>query len=323
MSIESRILAELSEFEYSSGEKISEKLNITRSAVWKHIRKLREYGYDIKASPRNGYMLSSRPDKLLASELQNRVRTAVIGSSVKDYETIGSTADAARELAIRGVPDGMVITAERQTAGRGRMERTWITPPGTAIALSVILYPEFTPPQVPLLGLATSLAVRQAVTTVTGLEPALKWPNDIFLGSKKIAGVLVEMAAEIDRVRWVVVSTGINVNNSLKGTPLERTATSLREASGKKVSRLELAVAYLAALDGYYASGLSGKAAETIRADFEAADMLQGKPVYVRTPSGAVSGRAAGIDRDGRLLVEGADGVVQSLFSGEATLAKD
>ncbi|MHB0915753.1 MAG: biotin--[acetyl-CoA-carboxylase] ligase [Thermoleophilia bacterium] len=322
MSIESRILAELSEFEYASGEKISEKLNITRSAVWKHIRKLRDHGYVIKASPRNGYMLSSRPDKLLASELTNRLETAVVGTSVRHFEAIGSTADTARELAVKGVPDGTVVTAESQTAGRGRMERAWITPPGVAIALSVILYPDFTPPQVPLLGLATSLAVSQAVESVTGLKPVLKWPNDIFIDGKKIAGVLVEMAAEIDRVRWVVVSTGINVNNSFKGTPLADAATSLRQAAGSRVSRLELAVALLTGLDQYYARGLSGKAAEAIRADFEVADMLQGNPVEVRTPAGVVSGRASGIDSDGRLLVRGADGSVQSLFSGEATLAR-
>lgn len=322
MSIESRILAELSEFDYASGEKISEKLNITRSAVWKHIRKLREYGYDIKASPRNGYILSSRPDKLLASELENRLATTVVGSNIKHFEEIGSTADEARRLAARGVPDGTVLTAECQTAGRGRMARAWVTPPGEAIAISVILYPDFTPPQVPLLGLATSLAVKQAIAAVTGQEAALKWPNDIYLEQKKVAGVLVEMSAEIDRVNWVVVSTGINVNNAFRGTPLEAVATSLREQTGGKVSRLDIAVEFLAGLDACYARGLSGKAAEAIRSGFESADILQGKPVTVRTPAGEVKGTATGIDSDGRLLLRDGDGAVSALFSGEATLAR-
>ncbi|RJQ42699.1 MAG: biotin--[acetyl-CoA-carboxylase] ligase [Gaiellales bacterium] len=322
MSIEARILAELSEYEYASGEKISEKLNITRAAVWKHINRLRERGYDIKASPRNGYILSSRPDKLIAAELQNRLQTSVIGSSIQSFEEIGSTADKARELAMRGVQDGTVLAAESQTQGRGRMERGWVTPPGQAIALSVILYPGFTPPQVPLLGLAASLAVRQAVESVTGLAPKLKWPNDIYLGGGKVAGILVEMSAELDRVKWVVVSAGINVNNRFDGTPLEGVARSLREAAGGRVSRLDVAVAFLAELDRYYIRGLSGKAAEAIRFDFEANDMLQGREVEVQTPTGPVRGVASGIDADGRLLVRAADGSLSALFSGEASLAR-
>ena len=322
MNIEARILSELSETGYTSGEKISEKLNITRSAVWKHISKLRQKGYGIKASPRNGYLLSSRPDKLIATELQNRLDTSVIGRQIKYFDEIGSTADKGRELAARGVAEGTVLTAESQSAGRGRMERGWVTPPGEAIALSVILYPDFVPPQVPLLGLAASLAVKRAVATVTGLEPSLKWPNDIYLGAGKVAGVLLEMSAELDRVRWVVVSTGINVNNNFQGTPLEGVAMSLREAVGSKVSRLEVAVTFLSELDQYYARGLSGRAAEVIRSQFEAADMLQGNEVEVHTPSGAVSGIAVGIDGDGRLLVSGANGSVSAVFSGEATLAR-
>lgn len=322
MSVEARILAELSEFEYASGEMISDKLNITRAAVWKHINKLRDYGYDIKATPRNGYIVSSRPDKLLASELENRLGTATVGSRIKYFEEIGSTADEARQLAARGVPDGMVLAADSQTAGRGRMERSWVTPPGEAVALSVIFYPDFTPPQVPLLGLATSLAVKQAVAEVTGLEASLKWPNDIYLGGRKIGGVLVEMSAEIDRVNWVVVSTGINVNNRFRGTALEATATSIREQAGHEVSRLDIAVAFLTRLDAYYTRGLSGKATEAIRSDFAAADILQGERVTVRTPAGEVIGAATGIDGDGRLLLREDGGDTRALFSGEATLAR-
>lgn len=321
MAIEADILAELSEFDYVSGEMISKKFNISRSAVWKHIRKLREYGYDIKATPRKGYILSSRPDKLIAAELQNRLNTDVVGSVIKHYNETDSTADRARALAAHGVENGTVVTAESQSAGRGRMERSWVTPPGEAIALSVIFYPDFTPPQVPLLGLAASLAIKEAIESVTGLRPSVKWPNDIYVGSKKVAGVLIEMAAELDRVKWVTVSTGINVNNNFNGSPLEGSATSLRRESGRRVSRIEVAIAFLSNLDIYYAMGLSGGAAESIRSDFVTADMLQGNRVDVQTPTGSVSGTATGLDVDGRLLVTKDDGEVHSLFSGEATLA--
>lgn len=320
MTVEARILAELSEYEYASGEDISRKLNISRAAVWKHICKLRENGYDIKATPRNGYILSSRPDKLLASELQNCLETSIVGGRINYFDEIGSTADKARELAAKGVPDGTVLAADSQTAGRGRMERGWITPSGEAIALSVVFYPGFTPPQVPLLGLAAALAVREAVISVTGLQPAVKWPNDIYLGGKKVAGVLVEMSAEIDRVKWVVVSIGVNVNNRFDKTPLAEKATSLREHAGEKVSRLEIAAALLGRLDWYYARGLEGEAADYIRSSFQEADMLQGKQVEVSTPAGVVSGLADGIDAEGRLLLRDAGGSLSAVFSGEATL---
>jgi BirA family biotin operon repressor/biotin-[acetyl-CoA-carboxylase] ligase len=149
----------------------------------------------------------------------------------------------------------------------------------------------------------------------------VKWPNDIYVGSKKVAGVLIEMAAELDRVKWVTVSTGINVNNNFNGSPLEGSATSLRRESGRRVSRIEIAIAFLSNLDIYYAMGLSGGAAESIRSDFVTADMLQGNRVDVQTPTGSVSGTATGLDVDGRLLVTKDDGEVHSLFSGEATLA--
>lgn len=321
MNVEARILAELSEFEYASGEKISNKLNITRSAVWKHIKKLRERGYDIKATPRNGYILVARPDKLISAELQTRLHTDIIGSHIIHYDEIGSTADAARVYAARGVPDGTVLIAESQSAGKGRMGREWVTPRGEAIALSVIVYPEFPPPVVPMAGLATSLAARNAIERTTGLKPVLKWPNDIYLEGAKAGGVLLEMAAELDRVRWVVISVGINVNNSFKGTGLEGIATSLREVAGRKLSRLDITVALLEELDRAYTTGMKGRAMAKVRQAFEEADMLQGRHVEVRTPSGIVKGTAAGIDADGRLQVRGDDGELHSLFSGEATLS--
>jgi BirA family biotin operon repressor/biotin-[acetyl-CoA-carboxylase] ligase len=314
-------LAELSEDEYVSGEAISNKLDITRPAVWKHIRKLREYGYDIRAEPRNGYIIAGRPDKLIAAELHNRLETSVIGSQVEYYEVIGSTADEARAMAAQGAPEGTVLTAESQTSGRGRMERGWVTPHGQAIALSVILYPDFPPMSVPLLGLATSLAAKRAIETVTGLEPELKWPNDIFLAGKKAGGVLLEMSAELDQVRWVTISVGINVNNRFTGSDLADVATSLRMEAGRMISRLELAIELLTGLDRIYQSGLTGTPGQRIVDDFAAADMLQGRNVTVRTPSGKLHGTVTGIDSDGRLLLSEKGGKVHSLFSGEATLA--
>lgn len=323
MNIESQVLAELSEDHYSSGQAISRKLNMTRSAVWKHIVKLRERGYVIEASPRHGYRLAGRPDKLLPAELKPLLKTGFVGSRIVHLEETGSTADEARRLIGEKAPEGTVVIAEGQTSGRGRLGREWRTPPGQAVALSVIFYPSISPTQVPLLSLATGIAVRNAVETVTGGEtaPVVKWPNDVYLNGKKLAGVLVEMSAELDQVKWAIDSVGINVNNSFADTPLSEKATSLASELGRRFSRRELVAAVLNELESIYTSSRTAAGLEAIRSDFEKLDLLQGQRIEVSTPTGKVEGIAMGIDAEGRLLVREPGGGVSALFSGEATLS--
>jgi len=339
MNVESKVLAELTEDGYSSGEAISHKLNITRSAVWKHIVKLRERGYVIEALPRHGYRLAGRPDKLLPAEIVPLIDTQFIGEKIVYFEKTGSTTDAARKLISEGAPEGTVVIADEQTKGRGRLGRTWQTPAGKAIAISVILYPRLPPSRISLLSLATALAVKKALVEVLGekaeTEPhpgapagahpgsliGLKWPNDIYAGGKKLGGVLVEMAAELDRVQWAIVSLGLNVNNPVSGTSLEDKATSLLQELGHEVSRLELVTAFLRELDKVYRRFIEDRDLGAISHEFEKSDILQGHKVEVDTPGGVVIGVASGIDADGRLRVREPGGGVKVMFSGEATLA--
>ncbi|MFA5802777.1 MAG: biotin--[acetyl-CoA-carboxylase] ligase [Thermoleophilia bacterium] len=322
MNVETKILSELTEDGYSSGEAISEKLSISRSAVWKHIVKLRGRGYIINASPRHGYRLAGRPDKLLPAELAPLLKTSILGGHIVHLEETPSTSDAARKLVGEGAPEGTVVFAESQTDGRGRLGRGWHSPPGKTIAMSVILYPSLPPTRTPLLSLATALAVKRAVEETTSARVALKWPNDIYLSGRKLAGVLVEMAAEIDRVKWVIDSVGINVNNSFAGTELEGRATSLADELGREISRRELAVALLTHLEKIYNKAQSASGLVAIRRSFRKHDLLQGRQIEVKTPDGVISGTADGIDFEGRLLVRDHAGKVQSLFSGEATITK-
>lgn len=320
MSVEARILSEISEEHYSSGEDISRKLNISRSAVWKHIVKLRQQGYEIEAAPRHGYRLVRRPDKLLPVEIIPQLKTEKVGGRLVYLEETGSTADEARELIGRGTLEGTVVIAEKQLSGRGRMGRQWLTPPGEAIAISVVLYSGIAPTQAPLLSLSTAVAAARAVSAVTGIEPQLKWPNDIYYGGRKLGGVLVEMSAELDRIKWIIDSIGLNVNNRFSGTPLEGKATSIYEATGARVSRTSLLVALLQELDRVWSQAVSGGGLEPYRVEFERLDMLQGKTVSVKTTDGAISGTAAGINTDGRLLLRGSDDNITELFSGEASI---
>lgn len=321
MGIEALILSEISGPGFSSGQDISVKLGISRSAVWKHIVKLRKSGYEIEASPRHGYRLVSRPDKLLPVELLPRLNNRIVGSRIVHLDETGSTADAARELVEKGTAEGTVVVAESQLHGRGRLGRHWETPPGQAIAMSVVLYSGLSPTRTPLLSLATAVAAARAIATVAAVQPALKWPNDIYLDGLKLGGVLVEMSAELDRVSWIIDSIGINVNNSFRGTALEKTAVSLAESTGRKISRLELMAALLGELDSLWTGVLAGGDLADYRREFENLDFLQGKQVTVKTPDGRLEGLAAGIDQEGRLLIEGSGGETTAVFSGEATLS--
>ena len=321
MGIESMILAELSGGDYASGEAISRKLNVSRAAVWKHVDNLRRHGYEIDASPRRGYRLAGRPDKLLAGELKPSLETQIIGKSIIHYEEVTSTADAARELAESGAPEGAVVVAESQTAGRGRLGRKWLTTPGTSIALSVVLYPPLPPAQAPLLSLAAGLAVATAVMATTGKEAGLKWPNDIYLGGRKVGGVLMEMAAELDRVKWVTAGIGLNVSSDSSGTELKDSATSLAAETGSEVSRLNAAAALLSEFDRLYGLVLAGEMA-LISEGFRRLDMLNGQDIEVSDGDVVVSGAASGIDDSGRLLVRSPGGEIIAFAGGEATLRR-
>ncbi|MHB8858216.1 MAG: biotin--[acetyl-CoA-carboxylase] ligase [Thermoleophilia bacterium] len=323
MNVEAKVLAELNEEGYSSGQAISNKLHITRSAVWKHIVKLRERGYTIDASPRHGYRLAGRPDRLLQAEIRPLLKTKVMGSRIVHLDETGSTADEARRLVDEGASEGTVVIAESQSSGRGRLGREWKTPFGQAIAMSVVIFPDLSPTQVPLLSLATGIAVRNAVIKVagSGLDLRLKWPNDVYLNGRKICGILVEMAADLDRVKWAIDSIGINVNNTFKGTPLSGMATSLIDEVGRSFSRRDLVVALLGELDAAYARVRKPGGLASVRQEFEKFDLLQGRKVEISTPAGLVKGIAMGVDAEGRLMVRGSGGKIHALFSGEATLS--
>lgn len=326
--MEAKILNELNRGKYVSGEAVSARLGLTRSAVWKNIGALRRQGFVIEASTRRGYRLVDTPDKLLPALLQPLLKGAPIAGPVIHFQKTGSTAGEARLLVEAGSPEGTIVAAEAQTKGRGRMGRKWITPAGDAIALSVILYPSISPSQAPLLGLATALAARQAVSSVvekeTGVAAAidLKWPNDIYLAGRKVGGVLVEMSAELDRVRWVIDSIGLNVNNDFAGWPLEKEATSLSSFWDRRFGRLELAAAVLKELGRAYARIRNGRGLAAVAREFEKHDLLKGRRVAVSAPEGAVEGTVAGVDSEGRLLLRLPGGGVRALFSGEVSVRR-
>ena len=238
---------------YVSGEELSRKLGVSRTAIWKHIGSLRDQGYGVQSSPRLGYKLVSVPDLLLPAEIREGLHTVLLGKQIHYRAEIDSTNRLAKQLAIDGEPEGSVILAEQQRTGRGRMGREWSSPAG-GIWMSVILRPKLAPYQVQAFTLVAAVAAVEATIHTTGVTPGIKWPNDLLLGKKKVAGILTEVSAEMERVNYLVLGVGLNAN--ISGTlfhgQLLGEATSLFAETGISVERTRWVQSFLETLEHYY-----------------------------------------------------------------------
>ena len=302
-----------------SGQELARRLGVSRAAVWKRIAVLRARGYRIEGRPAGGYALAVVPDRLgpaeLAPHLTGRWR------DVHWLEETESTQLVARDLARGGAPEGTTVIAERQTAGRGRLGRVWHSPAGQNLYCSVVLRPPLPPAAVPQLALVAGLAVADAVAATTRLRPAIKWPNDVLLRGRKVAGILTEMEAEMESVHHVIAGIGVNLNVEARALPRElRTkATSLRIATGRRVDRAAFTGRLLAALEARYGRFLTG-GFPSVRTEWESYSALTGRRVVVAAPGGEVAGRVLGLDADGALRVRRADGTVARIVAGEVTV---
>src|SRR5271154_4348754 len=235
-----------------SGAELAEQLKISRAAIWARIEELRQAGYEIEAGPHFGYRLVSSPDALHADDLLARLgKTKVVGRDIRVFEETTSTNDVIEKLARDGVKEGVVVFAESQTKGRGRLGRKWMSPQRKGLWFSVLLRPDLRPQEATQLTIASANALRRAIQSETGLKPEIKWPNDILIGGKKVAGILTELSAEVDKVRYVILGIGIDVNLDANEFPadLRKIATSLKIEAGESFSRPALAVAILQELD--------------------------------------------------------------------------
>src|SRR5512142_2436875 len=292
------ILAEAGD-EFVSGEAISDKLGLTRAAVWKHVEALRSQGYRIDAVPARGYRLAGIPDRLTPLELRPLLNTHDLGQVLHHFEVIGSTNDHARELAEEGAGHGEVVIAEHQTGGRGRRGRPWSSSPGLNAYFSVVLRPELPPARAPELTLLASVAICDALRQAN-VPATIKWPNDLLVGERKIAGILTELASEPERVHWAVVGIGVNVNAALADFPreLREVATSILIERGAPAPRALFVVACLTALEGWL-DRHAEEGFEPIRAAWKERSGTLGQDVTVKGEGREVTGRAEDIDEGG------------------------
>jgi len=304
-----------------SGEQLGRRFNISRTAVWKHVNELRRIGYEIDSSPRTGYSFVKSPDLVIPQEIALGLNTSIIGRRILYREEVTSTQDEAGEAARRGAEEGVVVISERQTRGRGRKGRSWASPPREGVYFSAVLRPNLRPSQIIQIPLIAGVAVCKAIRRVTPLEPRIKWPNDITIGGKKVAGILAEMSCDIDRVDHIVLGIGVNVNTqcSLLPEPTRGIATSVAEKCGEYVSRVRLVQCLLAEFDALYRTFLvSGFA--TLREEWKALDSTVGSWVKVSDAEEGMKGKALDIDGEGFLLVRKENGDVKRIISGDVSL---
>ncbi len=307
-----------------SGADLSQKLLVSRAAIWARIEDLRSLGYDIEASPHRGYRLLSAPDALHADDLLSRLgQTGVIGRDIQVFEETTSTNDVIEKLARDGVKEGAVVFAESQTRGRGRLGRKWLSPAKGGLWFSVLLRPDLRPQEATRLTVASATALRRAIESQTGLKPDIKWPNDILIGGKKVAGILTELNAELDHIKYVILGIGVDVNINQGDFPAElrKLATSLKAELGKPVSRPELAVAILRELDHDYARIAAGQF-PALADEWEEHGTTIGQDVVIRMGDHQLRGRAESLGEDGELLLRTEHGHLERIIGGDVALEK-
>jgi len=300
-----------------SGTKLASEIGTSRSEVWRLVQQLRALGVDIGGHPATGYSLKAMPDLLLSDVLAPLVQGTIFSKNIHHFYKTGSTNSVAMNAANAGTPEGTVFLAEQQTAGRGRGEHQWHSARSVGIYCSVVLRPKLPPSQVLILTLAAGLAVHAAVQEVDPqLAPDLKWPNDLLIKGKKFCGILTEMNSEPTQVRHIVVGVGINVNQTSFPADLQATATSLRMASGREYSRLQLCAALLKSFDQEYRDlpDRPDSGESILRRFTERSSSAQGARVHV-DENGGFEGVTEGLDSRGFLQVRTAEGV-RTVLSG-------
>jgi len=303
----------LDDKDFISGELISKKFNISRTAVWKKIQNLKKLGYNIESVKNRGYRLISKPDIPLSEEVLFELNTNIVGKNVHYFRSLESTNLFAKELIKKNAEEGTIVVADIQTKGRGRKDRSWFSPEG-GLWFSVILYPNIPTQYAMLITMATSISIVQAIKELTGLSAVIKWPNDLLLEGKKICGILTELDAELDRINYSVVGVGINVNNVLEDELCNK-ANSIFNIYNSKISRVDLLRLIIKYLDVNYAKLISNDYNYIRELWFENTDII-GRNVRLKLEKYEIEGIVIDIDDTGALILENIDKKIK-IVSGD------
>jgi BirA family biotin operon repressor/biotin-[acetyl-CoA-carboxylase] ligase len=305
-----------------SGARIAREIGVSRSTVWRWVTRLRELGVRVKGQQHTGYFLEKVPDILTPDMLRQRLKGSLFGKRVFHFFKVDSTNRVALELGHAGEPEGAVVLSEEQTAGRGRAGHNWHSERATGIYVTILLRPRLAPVQAPLLTMLAGLSAHAAIQAQTGLDVDLKWPNDLLIGGKKAGGILTEMHAEPNQVRFVIVGIGLNVNQEKFPADLAPIATSLRAATGRAQSRLELLVRLLREFESDYNRFLSEGPASVVERFAAISSYTQGKRVRVTNGKESFTGITAGLGAEGLLQVKRDNGQLVTVIAGDVAEAR-
>lgn len=321
--IDLKLLELLHNGDFVSGEKISEEIGVSRTTIWKHINKLKQLGYQIESATNKGYRLVKIPDRIVPEEVYLGLKTDYIGREIKVFSSLGSTNERAKELARKDFPTGTVVIAEEQTAGKGRLGRSWFSPPGTGLWFSLIVRPDIPPNKAPFLTIITSLTLVKALSGLnTELKPLIKWPNDILIDDRKVCGILSELNADLGMINFAVIGIGINVNQDYFPEELATKATSLKIALNTWIDRTGLLQGILNSFEGYYQKLLEGRFKELLK-EWKGYLNILGEFVTIYSGSEIYQGRVIDISSLGELVIKDNSGKVWSFWAGDVTLRKE
>lgn len=310
---------------FVSGGNMCKYLGVSRAAVWKHVQQLRDLGYRIDSAPNRGYRLCGVPDTPTAAGIEAARAGCRLGSRVVPRESTESTNRLATDLAETGAADGTLVLSERQTGGRGRLARSWHSAPGQSLTFSLILRPDIAPLRVPQLSLVTAIAIARAIESAPGIEVQVKWPNDLYVGGRKVAGILCDLRAEMDRLHFLVLGIGINVSVPRDSFPAEctETAASLRDFTEQEINRGQLILRILDELESAFEVWLTGGLAP-FREAWRERSLFRGRQVMVDTGHGSpLRGIVRDLRTDGALVLETEDGEHRPLYSGDVSLHRN
>ncbi len=303
---------------YLSGEELSGALKVSRTAIWKAVKSLRDSGYEIESATNRGYRLTASPDILIPEEIKSGLKTGKLGKSIFCYNTVDSTNEEAKRQALAGAPGGSLFIAEQQSKGKGRLGRSWASPIGSGLWFSLLLRSSLIPARITDVTLLAGLAVCRAIRKSTGCAAMIKWPNDIVIERKKVCGILTEMAAEMDRVDYVVVGIGINVNTEAFSKELKIKATSLRIETGIIISRVNLLQDILREFDALLCNQLHQE--DQFLKEYRDLCVSLNRRVGFMRDNRLFSGTAVDISPAGELVVQCDDGTSFPVSSGEVTV---
>lgn len=290
---------------YISGQELCNRFGVSRTAVWKAINQLKEAGYEIEAQQNKGYKLMAAPDLMTEAEIKSLMHTDWVAKEVLYFDTIDSTNTKAQELAEKGYPSGTLVVADKQESGKGRRGRSWVSPSGTGIFMTLMIKPDINPNNASMLTLVAALAVAKAITSVTGEEALIKWPNDIVVNSKKVCGILTEMNAQFDYINHIVVGIGINVHNESFPEEISQMASSLMiEAGGKRFHRAQIIAETMSYFEQYYDTFLKTQDLSALVREYDELLVNRNKSVRVLDPKEPFDGKAMGITPKGELIVD-------------------